>query len=72
MHKSIKLNYFEHINILESCKQPGIDNNSSNVIPEMVYCLEIKIQGFFLQKNIRGSISIHCEVAEKKLYVSIM
>ena len=30
MHKSIKLNYFEHINIFESCKQPGIDNRSSN------------------------------------------
>ena len=53
MHKSIKLNYFEHINILESCNQPGIDNKSSNFIPEMVSCLEIKIQGFFLQKNPR-------------------
>ena len=61
MHKSIKLNYFEHINILESCKQPGVDNKSSNFIPEMVSCLEIKIQGFFLQKNIQGLISIHCE-----------
>ena len=30
MHKSIKLNYFEHINIFESCKQPGIDNKFSN------------------------------------------
>ena len=52
MHKSIKLNCFEHINILESCNQPGIDNKSSNFIPEMVSCLEIKIQGVFLQKNI--------------------
>ena len=52
MHKSIKLNYFEHINILESCNQPGIDNKSSNLISEMVFCLEIKIQGFFLQKSI--------------------
>ena len=51
MHKLIKLNFFEHINILESCKQPGIDNKSSNFIPEMVSCLEIKIQGFFLQKK---------------------
>ena len=51
MHKSIKLNYFEHINILESCNQSGIDNTSSNFIPEMVSCLEIKIQGVFLQKN---------------------
>ena len=51
MHKSIKLNYFEHINILESFNQPGIDNKSSNFNPEMVFCLEIKIQGFFLQKN---------------------
>ena len=50
MHKSIKLNYFEHINIRESCKQPGIDNKSSNFIPEMVSCLEIKIQGFFCKK----------------------
>ena len=33
MHKSIKLNYFEDINILESCKQHGIDNKSSNFIP---------------------------------------
>ena len=47
-----KLNYFEHINIFESCKSPGIDNESSNFIPEMVSCLEIEIQGFFLQKNI--------------------
>ena len=50
MHKSIKLNYFEHINIFESCKQPGIDNKSSNFIPEMVSCLEIKFQVFGLQK----------------------
>ena len=72
MHKSIKLNCFEHINILESCNQPGIDNKSSNFIPEMISCLEIKIQRFFLQKNIRGWISIHCEVSENKLYVSVM
>ena len=51
MHKSIKLNYFEHINILESCNQPGIHNKSSNFIPEMVFCLEIKIQGFFFGKK---------------------
>ena len=51
MHKSIKLNYFEHINIFQSCYQPGIDNKSSNFIPEMVSCLEIKIQGFFFEKN---------------------
>ena len=50
MHNSIKLNYFEHINILESCNQPGIDK-SNNFISEMVSYLEIKIQGFFLQKN---------------------
>ena len=50
-HKSIKLNYFEHINILESCNQPDIDNKSNNFISEMVSCLEIIIQGFFLQKN---------------------
>ena len=53
MHKSIKLNYFEHINILESCNQPGIDNKSSNFVPEMVSCLEIKIQGFSCKKNLR-------------------
>ena len=70
MHKSIKLNYFEHINILESCKQPGIDK-SSNFIPELVSCVEIKIQGVFLQKTIQGLISIHCEVSENKCYVSI-
>ena len=72
MHKSIKVNCFEHINILESCNQPGIDNKSSNFIPEMVSCLEIKIQGVFLQKNIQGSISIHCEVSKNKCYVSVM
>ena len=70
MHKSIKLNYFEHINILESCNQPGIHNKSSNFIPEMVSCLEIKIQGFFAKK-IQGLISIHCEVSENKHYVSV-
>ena len=49
---SIKLSYFEHINILESCNQQGgIDNKSNNFISEMVSCLEIKIQGVFLQKN---------------------
>ena len=52
-HKSIKLNYFEHINILESCRQPGIHNKSSNFISEMVSCVEMKIQGFFLQNNPR-------------------
>ena len=52
MHKSIKLNYFEHINIFQSCYQPGIDNKSSNFIPEMVSCLEIKIQGVFFCKKI--------------------
>ena len=50
IHKLIKLNYFEHVNILESCNQPGIDNKSSNFIPEMVSCVEIKIQGFFCKK----------------------
>ena len=48
MHKSIKLNYFEHH---ESCKQPGIHNKSSNFISEMVSCVEMKIQGVFLQKK---------------------
>ena len=71
MHNSIKLNCFEHINILESCNQSGIDNKSSNFIPEMVSCLEIKIQGVFSQKNIQGSKSIHCEVSENKCYVSV-
>ena len=71
MHKSIKLNYFEHINILESCNQPAIDNKSSNFIPEMVCCLEIKIQGVFFAKKFRGSISIHCEVSKNKSYVSV-
>ena len=71
MHKSIKLNYFEHINILQSCNQPGIDNKSSNFIPEMVSCLEIKIQGVFFAKKFRGSKSIHCEVSENKCYVSV-
>ena len=71
MHNSIKLNYFEHINILESCNQPGIDNKSNNFISEMVSCLEIKIQGFFFAKKFQGSISIHCEVSENKHYVSV-
>ena len=71
MHNSIKLNYFEHINILESCSQPGIDNKFNNFISEMVSFLEIKIQGFFFAKKFRGSISIHCEVSENKCYVSI-
>ena len=51
MHKLIKLNYFEHINVLESCKQPGIHNKSSNLISEMVSCVEMKIQGFFCKKK---------------------
>ena len=54
MHKLIKLNYFEHINVLESCKQPGIHNKSSNFISDMVSCVEMKIQGFFFaKKNLR-------------------
>ena len=62
MHKSIKLNYFEPINISQSCYQPGIDNKSHNFIPEMVSCLEIKIQGFFLQKNseVRKAYTVKC------------
>ena len=71
MHKSIKLNYFEHINIFQSCYQHGIDNKSSNFIPEMVSCLEIKIQGVFFAKKFRGSKSLHCEVSENKCYVSV-
>ena len=71
MHKSIKLNYFEYINIFQSCNQPGIDNKSSNFIPEMVSCLEIKIQGVFFAKKFRGSKRLHCEVSENKRYVSI-
>ena len=58
------------MNILESCNQPGIDNKSSNFIPEMVSCLEIKIQGFFAKK-MQGSKSIHCEVSENKRYASV-
>ena len=72
MHKSIKLNYFEHINIFQSCYQPGIDNKSHNFIPEMVSCLEIKIQGVSFAKKFRGSKSLHCEVSENKHYVSVM
>ena len=71
MHKSIKLNYFEHINIFQSCYQPGIDNKSSNFIPKMVSCLEIKIQGVFFAKKFRGSKSLYCEVSKNKRYVSI-
>ena len=67
MHNSIKLNYFEHINILESCNQPGIDNKSCYFIPEMVSCLEIKFKWFSFAKKIQGSISIHCEVSENKM-----
>ena len=51
MHKSIKLNYFKHINILESCKQPGIHNKSSNFIPDMVSCVEMKNSRVFLAKK---------------------
>ena len=68
MHKSIKLNYFEHINILESCKQLGIHNKSSNFISEMVSCVEMKIQGVFLQKK----SEVWCGVSKNKCYVSIM
>ena len=71
MHKSIKLKYFEHINIIQGCYQPGIDNKSSNFISEMVSCLEIKIQGVFFAKKFRGSKSLHCEVSENKRYVSV-
>ena len=62
MHKSIKLNYFEHINILQSCNQPGIDNKCNNFISEMVSCLEIKIQGIFLQKTseVRKAYTVKC------------
>ena len=52
MHKSIKLNYFEHSNNFESCKQPGIDNKSSHSISEMVSFLDIKFQVFFFCKKI--------------------
>ena len=60
MHKSIKLNYFEHINILESCNQPGIDNKSSNFISEMVSRNKNSI--FFLQKisKVRKAYTVKC------------
>ena len=69
--KSIKLNYFEHINIFESCKQPGIDNKSSNFIPEMVSYLEIKIQGFYFCKNFTRFNKHTLWSIQKKCYVSI-
>ena len=47
----IKLNYCEHINMFESCKQPGIDKKSSHFIPEILSFREIKIQVFFFAKN---------------------
>ena len=54
MHKSIKLNYFEHVNILESCNQPGIDNKSSNFIPENIFLSWNKnSRVFFAKKNLR-------------------
>ena len=71
MHKSIKLNYFEHINIFQSCNQPGIDNKSSNFISEMVFLSRNKNSMVFFAKNFRGSKSIHCEVSENKSYVSV-
>ena len=49
MHKSIKLNYFEHSNTFERCKQAGVDNRSSQFIHEMVHFLERKIE-FLLAK----------------------
>ena len=52
MHKSIKLNYFEHSNIFEHCKQAGVDNRSSQFILEMVCFLERIIQSVFFFKNI--------------------
>ena len=50
MHKSIKLNYFEHSNTFESCKQAGVDNRSSQFILEMVCFLERIIEVVFLAK----------------------
>ena len=67
MHKLIKLNYFEHSNTFESCKQPGNDNKSSHFIPDMVSFLEIEIQVVFFAKYFRGLLSIHCEVTKKSV-----
>ena len=68
MHKSIELNYFEHINILESFKQPGIHNKSSNFISEMVSCVENEnSRGFFCKKK----SEVPCEVSKNKHYVSV-
>ena len=41
MHKSIKLNYFELINILESCNQPG--GRSQNTVP--IASTQVAIKG---------------------------
>ena len=49
MYKSIKLNYFEHSNTFESCKQAGVDNRSSQFILEMVCFLKRIIEVVFLQ-----------------------
>ena len=46
----MKLNYFEHELLFESCNQTGVDNRSSQFILEMVCFLERKIEVFFLQK----------------------
>ena len=51
MYKSIKLNYFEHSNTFEGCKQAGVDNRFSQFIFEMGCFLERKIEVFFC-KNI--------------------
>ena len=50
MHKSIKLNYFEHSNTFDSCKQADVDNRSSQFILEMVCFLERKIEVVFFAK----------------------
>ena len=42
---------FEHINILESSKQPGIDNKCSNSSLKWFLMLKWKSKVFFLQKN---------------------
>ena len=55
------------MNISTFLRVAGIDNKSSNFIPEMVSCLEIKIQGFFCKKISRFDKQ-HCEVLR---YVSI-
>ena len=71
MHKSIKLNYFEHRTVLRVVKKLVLIIGLVSSSLKWCVFLQEKLKWFVLQNYFHRLISIHCEVTEKKHYVSV-